>query len=231
MDRVNAEATAGNDARAGVAHLGNIVHAGSATASPFCCSDHLVMPHTDGGLAMPRIGFGVYKVHPQTCEAVVLAALQAGYRHIDCAQLYRSEAEVAAALRQSGVPRRDVFLTTKIKQWKGGSDDALYENLLSSVRRLGAYDGEGITTDAGEKSTPARAAYVDLFLVHTPRFQGKDSLRQVWMALEKLKEQGRTRVIGVSNFGIRHIEEMKEYARSWPPNVNQIEVSPTDIYI
>ena len=217
MGTVNTDAHADTDTN--VAHVGSLVQAATAATSSCHLSDHVVIPGIDGGITMPRIGFGVYKVPPQLCEAVSLAALQAGYRHIDCAQLYRSEAEVASALRQSSVPRAHVFLTTKIKQWNGGSDDDLYETLLSSVRRLG---GSGGAADG--ESVPA---YVDLFLVHTPRFRGKDSLRQVWTALERLKEQGRTRAIGVSNFGITHIEEMKEYAKSWPPSVNQIEVSST----
>jgi hypothetical protein len=161
-------------------------------------------------LPMPRIGFGVYKIHPSRCEAACLAALDAGYRHLDTAQLYRSEAQVASAVARSGVPRAEVFLTTKIKTWRGGSSEELYGSLLESVRRLG-----------GERED----AYVDLFLVHTPWFKSEDARREVWFALERLKEEGRARAIGVSNYGIQHLEEMRGYAASWPPSVNQIEVS------
>lgn len=160
---------------------------------------------------MPRIGFGVYKIPPSRCEVACLAAIRAGYRHLDCAQLYRSEAQVASAVALSGVPRRDVFLTTKIKTWRGSDGDELYKLLLDSVRRLG-----GAVEDA----------YVDLFLVHTPRFSSDGVRGEVWLALERLKREGRARAIGVSNFGVGHLEQMRSYATSWPPSVNQIEVSP-----
>lgn len=165
---------------------------------------------THATLAMPSIGFGVYKIPPSRCEAACLAALRAGYRHLDCAQLYRSETQVASAVAQSDVPRREVFLTTKIKTWRGGDSDQLYGSLLESVRRLG-----------GE----AADAYVDLFLVHTPRFGSNDARREVWLALERLREEGKAKAIGVSNYGVGHLEEMRSYASSWPPSVNQIEVS------
>lgn len=162
---------------------------------------------------MPRIGFGVYKIHPSRCEAACLAALDVGYRHLDTAQLYRSEAHVASAVARSGVPRAEIFLTTKIKTWRGdGSDEELHGSLLESLRKLG---GEG------------EDDYVDLFLVHTPWFKSEGARREVWLALERLKEEGRARAIGVSNYGIPHLEEMRDYATSWPPSVNQIEVSVT----
>lgn len=161
---------------------------------------------------MPRIGFGVYKIHPSRCEAACLAALDVGYRHLDAAQLYRSESQVASAVARSGVPRADIFLTTKIKTWRGGSGEELHRSLLESVRKLG---GEG------------EDAYVDLFLVHTPWFKSGGARREVWLALERLKEEGRARAIGVSNYGIQHLEEMRDYMASWPPSVNQIEVSIT----
>ncbi|CAI6088888.1 unnamed protein product [Clonostachys chloroleuca] len=162
----------------------------------------------NAGLRIPILGFGVYKIPPDACKAACLSALRHGYRHIDCAQLYKSEAEVAAAVAESHVPREEVFLTTKIKQWRGGADE-LRQSLLKSIEALGG----------------GRDGYVDLFLIHTPRFRN-GSVKEVWLPLEKFYAEGRVKAIGVSNFGIDHLEELKEYASIWPPHVNQIELHP-----
>lgn len=177
--------------------------------------DHILIPHTDGS-SMPRVGLGVYKIAPESCGRIVTAALAEGYRHVDCAQLYRSESVVAGGLVASRVPRSEVFLTTKIMAFGEGSFDDLYASLVSSVRRLGGYD----------HGVEEAACYVDLFLVHTPRNKSKAVLKDVWLALERLRDEGKTRAIGVSNYGIRHLEEMKKYAQTWPPSVNQIELHP-----
>ncbi|KAH7328481.1 putative aldo-keto reductase [Stachybotrys elegans] len=161
----------------------------------------------DTQVSMPRLGFGVYKLSSEECLQASLAALGAGYRHIDTAQLYRNEDAVLQAVVQSGYSRNDVFLTTKIGRARG-DEAAIRDSLLESVRKVGGPDG-----------------YVDLFLVHIP---GRDPecRRQLWTALEKLHAEGKARAIGVSNFHVCHIEEMKEYARIWPPHVNQIELHP-----
>lgn len=111
------------------------------------------------------------------------------------------------AARQSGIPRNEVFLTTKIMS-AGGSAEKTYKKCLDSVHKV---DGEN--------------GYVDLFLIHTPG-GGPAAVKEMYQALEKLESEGKVRSIGVSNFGIGHIEGMKNYARIWPPHVNQIEVSP-----
>lgn len=161
------------------------------------------------GVAMPRLGFGVWQVDPSACTAVCEAALEAGYRHIDSAQAYRNEAEAGASLRSGPARRGDVFFTTKIPRDLGGVD-ANYASLVESVRKVnGVGGGDG--------------AYVDLFLIHTPRM-GPEGIRNVWQALERLLGEGKTRSIGVSNFSKDDIEGMREYATVWPPHVNQIQV-------
>lgn len=157
------------------------------------------------GASMPRLGFGVYQLHGASCVQVVQQALQAGYRHFDSAQFYRNEAEVGKAIRAStSVRREDVFLTTKILSGPTGVD-ALYRNVADSVDKVGGQGG-----------------YVDLFLIHWP---GARSFREnAWKALEKLHREGRAKAIGVSNFSIDNIEEMKKYATVWPPHANQLEV-------
>jgi diketogulonate reductase-like aldo/keto reductase len=136
----------------------------------------------------------------------VLEALKAGYRHIDTAQYYENEKEVGEAVRQSGLQRSDVFITTKIEFGKGSVEET-YQCLLDSVKAIDGEDG-----------------VVNLFLVHTADI-GPAHRKEVWLALEKLLESGKANSIGVSNYGIGHIEEMKQYAKIWPPQVNQIEVS------
>lgn len=111
------------------------------------------------------------------------------------------------AVRQSGLPRGEIFITTKV--WSSsGSAAKTYDDVLDSVDKI---DGD----DDG---------YVDLFLVHQSS-GGAQARKEMWLALEKLYEQGKTRAIGISNWGIGHIEEMKGYAKVWPPHVNQLEVS------
>jgi diketogulonate reductase-like aldo/keto reductase len=168
-------------------------------------SDPIAIPGTTA--SMPRPGFGVYKIPASVCNEACLTALDAGYRHIDCAQLYRTESHVGEAARESPIPRSEIFLTTKVKKCGGiRQPTVIYEQLLDSVTKIGGHDG-----------------YVDLFLIHTPRFDGW-TLREAWTCLERLFREGRARAIGVSNFGIGHIEDMKAYAEIWPPHVIQIEV-------
>lgn len=169
-------------------------------------TDTLSLPNST--VKIPRLGLGVYDAHGQDCIAAVLAALKAGYRHIDTAQDYENEKEVGEAFRQSGLKRSEVFITTKIVYGKGSLEDT-YQSVLESVKAIDGEDG-----------------FVDLFLVHTAdQFDRKE----LWLALEKLLEAGKARSIGVSNFGIEHIEEMKQYAKIWPPMVNQIEVSRPEL--
>ncbi len=163
------------------------------------------LPLPNSSVRIPRLGFGIYQSPRDVCIKSCLTALKAGYRHIDSAQFYQNESEMGEAARQSGIPRSSLFLTTKILT-TGGSPDATYKKCLQSVQKV---DGE--------------KGYVDLFLIHTWS-GGPAARKELWQALERLESEGRAKAIGVSNFGVGHIEEMKPWARVWPPHVNQIEV-------
>ena len=171
--------------------------------SKLAITDLLPLPNST--VRIPRLGFGIYQSPTNVCISSCLTALKSGYRHIDSAQFYRNESEMGEAARQSGLPRNQVFLTTKILS-AGGSPEKTYQKCLDSVHKI---DGE--------------KGYVDLFLLHTPS-GGPAAIKEMYQALEVLESEGKVRSIGVSNFGIGHIEEMKKYARIWPPHVNQIEV-------
>lgn len=162
---------------------------------------------TTTSVQIPQLGLGTYLSPPARALASCLAALEAGYRHIDTAQYYENEAEVGQALRQSGLPRADIFVTTKILKVTGSADED-YRACLQSVEKIDGGDG----------------GYVDLFLIHSPR-GGPKKRAAMWQALERLYDEGRARAIGVSNFGIAQIEELKGAGKIWPPHVNQIEVS------
>lgn len=184
------------------------------------------------GVSMPCLGFGIYRVQPSETVDVVLAALGAGYHHIDSAQLYNNEAELGQAIRKSGVARKDVFLTTKIR-YPGINKAKTWNKVLDSVKKVsGAEVASGRKRKRADDGTPADAQadggaeYVDLFLVHTPYggLNAKKERREMWLALERAFEEGRARAIGVSNYKVEHLEEMREYAKVWPPHVNQIQV-------
>lgn len=178
-----------------------------ASAGKLALTDLLPLPNSS--VRIPRLGFGVYQSPPTVCQNSCLTALQHGYRHIDTAQFYRNEVEVGESIRKFGIKRSDVFLTTKILA-AGGSVEKSYQKCVDSVEKI----------DAGEEG---RKGYVDLFLIHSPNC-GPEKRKEMWLALEKLYEEGRARAIGVSNYGVGQIEEMKGYAMTWPPHVNQIEV-------
>ncbi|PLN81554.1 putative aldo-keto reductase [Aspergillus taichungensis] len=171
----------------------------------YTITDLVSLPNSP--VRIPRLGFGVYRSPTTQCVQSCLNALKAGYRHIDTAQFYANEQEVGDAIRASGIPRSDIFVTTKILS-PAGSYDATYKKLVDSVEKIGGKDG-----------------YVDLFLIHSSK-SGSAGRKELWQALEQLLEEGKTRSIGVSNFGVMHIEEMKSYAKVWPPHVDQIELHP-----
>ena len=153
----------------------------------------------DGHL-MPQLGLGVWQTHAgASCEAAVLAALEAGYRHIDTAAMYGNEESVGAAVRRSGIPREQIFVTTKL--WN--SDHGNPERALDTSLRKLKFD------------------YVDLYLIHYPVRQR----RQSWRALEGLRANGKARSIGVSNFTIRHLTELLAETKTVPA-VNQVEFHP-----
>jgi diketogulonate reductase-like aldo/keto reductase len=155
---------------------------------------------------IPQLGFGVYKSPPETCVQSCLTALRCGYRHIDTAQFYANEKQVGDALRESGLARKSVFLTTKILS-AAGSVEQSYRRCVESVEKLDPAEG-----------------YIDLFLIHSPN-SGSEKRKEMWQSLERLHAEGKAKSIGVSNFGIKHIEELRHYAKVWPPHVNQIEAS------
>ncbi|TVX92285.1 aldo/keto reductase [Paenibacillus agilis] len=159
----------------------------------------------NNGVHMPQLGLGVWRVEEGAqVEEAVKTALQIGYRHIDTAAVYKNEAGVGKAIKESGVPREEIFLTTKV--WNA---DQGYEATLKafddSLNKLG--------TD-----------YVDLYLVHWPTPE-RDLYLETYKALEKLLEEGRVRAIGVSNFHIHHLERLMENT-SIVPVVNQVECHP-----
>lgn len=172
-------------------------------SSKLAITDLLPLPNSS--VKIPRLGFGIYQSPTDVCINSCLTALKSGYRHIDSAQFYRNESEMGEAARQSGIPRNEIFLATKVLS-AGGSPEKTYQKCLDSIHKI---DGE--------------KGYVDLFLLHSPS-AGPAAVKEMYQALEKLESQGKVRSIGVSNFGIGHIEEVKSYARIWPPHVNQIEV-------
>jgi diketogulonate reductase-like aldo/keto reductase len=157
----------------------------------------------NNGIEIPVLGLGVYGCPPgrPTQEAVAFA-LGCGYRHVDTAKIYRNEADVGEAVRASPLPREEVFITTKL--W---NDDHGYEAALRAF--------EGSLKTLGLE-------YIDLYLIHWPV---KGLRAESWRALATLLERGRTRAIGVSNYTIRHLEELLA-ASPIPPAVNQVEFSP-----
>lgn len=154
-------------------------------------------------LKMPQLGFGTWKLREGSeCENAVKWALEAGYRLVDTAAIYGNEESVGKAVRESGVLREEIFLTTKL--WND-DHERVEKACEESLKRLG--------TD-----------YVDLYLIHWPVEDGR---LQAWKALEKLYESGKCRAIGVSNFTIYHLEDLLEEGRySIVPAVNQVESSP-----
>ena len=178
-------------------------------ASTLSIDSKLALPNSK--FSIPQIGFGVYLSPPEKCVKSCSEALKAGYRHIDTAQYYENEADVGKALRESGLPRNEVYITTKILS-AGKDSDETYKKVVESISKL---SGEG--------------GYVDLFLIHTPN-GGPEARKLMWQALEKAKDEGLIRDIGVSNYGIQHIEEIKNIGKVWPPAVNQIEVCSINIH-
>ncbi|QMV44989.1 aldo/keto reductase [Cohnella cholangitidis] len=155
------------------------------------------------GVEMPRLGLGVWRAEDgQEAENAVLAALKAGYRSIDTASIYKNEHSVGRAIRASGTPREQIFVTTKVWNSEQGYDSTL-NAFRSSLDRLGL-------------------DYVDLYLVHWP-VAGK--YIETYRALEELYEQGLVRAIGVSNFHIHHLEDLMGACRI-KPMVNQVELHP-----
>lgn len=155
------------------------------------------------GVLMPRLGFGTYKSAPgEETTSAVRAALRLGYRSVDTASLYGNEQSVGAAIRESGIPRDEVFITTKVWDTEQGFDSTLAA-FERSITRLGL-------------------DYVDLYLAHWPI---PALARDTWLAMEELLGSGRVRAIGVCNHLAHHLEELLDFAEV-PPAVNQVEFHP-----
>lgn len=157
----------------------------------------------NNGVRMPWLGLGVFKVEEgEEVISSVTMALEAGYRSIDTAAGYQNETGVGIAIKNSGIPREELFITTKL-----ANPDQGYESTLrafeESRRKLGV-------------------DYVDLYLIHWP---GKDKYADTWRAFEKLHREGYIRAIGVSNFNIHHLETLKQSSNTIPA-VNQVEFHP-----
>jgi diketogulonate reductase-like aldo/keto reductase len=156
------------------------------------------------GAAMPRLGFGVFKVPPADVQQAVERALEAGYRLIDTAAMYGNEAGVGRAIAASGLPRAEVFVTTKLNNDAHGTDEALHA-FDDSLAQLGLEQ-------------------IDLYLIHWP-LPRQDRYVETWRTLEHLAEDGRARAIGVSNFQPAHLRRLREET-DVVPAVNQIELHP-----
>ena len=155
------------------------------------------------GNSMPLLGLGVWdaKSGKETYDAVI-HALSKGYRHIDTAEMYGNEKDVGSAVIDSGIAREEIFITTKL--WDSG---------LGYDHALNAFD---------VSLKKLNLEYIDLYLIHWPE---KGSRREIWSALERIKKEGRSLSIGVSNFAPKHLNEILINA-DFTPTVNQIEMSP-----
>lgn len=157
------------------------------------------------GHQIPQLGFGVFKVDPAEAERIVSDALEAGYRHIDTAAVYGNEEGVGRAIASSGIPRDELFITTKLWNGDQGTESA-HRAIDTSLAKLGL-------------------DYVDLYLIHWPTPE-RDLYVESWQALEAIRDAGKTRSIGVSNFLVPHLTRLLAETDTVPA-VNQIELHPT----
>uniref|UniRef100_S0DEC5 Putative 2,5-diketo-D-gluconic acid reductase A n=1 Tax=termite gut metagenome TaxID=433724 RepID=S0DEC5_9ZZZZ len=153
---------------------------------------------------IPQLGFGTFKIAPELTQGIVEEALAAGYRHIDTATGYHNELEVGRAIRASGIPREDIFVTTKLANFDQKSGD---------VR--GAFERSLEALDLG---------YIDLYLIHWP-MPAVDKYVATWAQFVEFKAEGLTKAIGVSNFQVPHLQRIIE-ATGVTPAVDQVELHP-----
>ena len=159
------------------------------------------LPLNDGH-AIPQVGYGVLMIPDDETAAVVTTAIEAGYRSIDTATIYGNEAGVGAGIASSGVPREELFVTTKLWNTDQGDARAAFE---ASLQRLGL-------------------DYVDLYMIHWP-MPAQDQYVEAWRVLQQLRDEGLVRSIGVSNFEVHHLERLQRET-GVVPAVNQIELHP-----
>jgi 2,5-diketo-D-gluconate reductase A len=157
------------------------------------------------GHDIPQIGFGVFKVDPDETERIVSDALEAGYRHIDTAAVYGNEVGVGRAIAASGIPRDELFITTKLWNSDQGTQSA-FDAIDLSLAKL-------------------QLDSVNLYLIHWPR-PDMDKYLETWLALEQIQDAGKATSIGVSNFHVSHLEKIIA-GSSTVPAVDQLELHPT----
>ncbi|MCL1925176.1 MAG: aldo/keto reductase, partial [Defluviitaleaceae bacterium] len=171
------------------------------------------------GAEIPLLGFGVFQLRdPEECVTAVKTAIEAGYTHIDTAAVYQNEQFVGQAIKETGINRKDLFITTKV--W-------------NTVQREAIKNPSAIESAFEESLKKLGTDYIDLYLVHWPvpnEAPGAEILAQkpfidTWLALEKIYKSGAAKAIGVSNFHEHHLEEIKK-VWSITPAVNQIEIQP-----
>jgi 2,5-diketo-D-gluconate reductase A len=158
----------------------------------------------NNGVEIPQLGFGVFQIEPESTREATLTALEVGYRHIDTAEMYGNEKEVGQAVRESGIDRGEIFVTSKLNNGYHDPDDAMR-----------AFQQSLDVLDIG---------HIDLFLVHWP-LPGVGDFVETWKAMERMYEGGDVRAIGVSNFKQHHLNRLFAEA-TVVPAVNQIEIHP-----
>ena len=144
------------------------------------------------GYSIPALGFGVYQTPAHVAEDVVLKAFEKGYRHVDSARVYRNEQPCADAIKKSGIPREDIFFTSKVPPRSMGYD-ATKASIESSFNQTGL-------------------DYIDLYLIHAP-YGGEAARKGTWLALVEAQQAGRIRSLGVSNYGVHHLDELEAYIK------------------
>ena len=158
----------------------------------------------NNGFEIPQIGVGTWTLRGETARQNVCLALQAGFRHVDTAQMYENESEVGQGIADSNVPREEIFVTTKVS---------------TGIMRYGQ---EAVRQSIDESLAKLKTGYIDLLLIHWPV---KDCVRDTWQVMENYVRQGKVRSIGVSNFNCHHLDDLLAYA-DIRPVINQIEVHP-----
>lgn len=157
------------------------------------------------GVSIPMLGFGTYRIDNADIPAAIQGALDAGYRHFDCAHIYGNEAAIGKAFKDAGVKREDLFITSKVWNADQGYDKTLaaFEQTLKDLQM----------------------DYLDLYLIHWPNEEDLNLTLDTWKALETLYDQGKVKAIGVSNFSEKQLKEVFAMAKV-KPMVNQIERHP-----
>jgi len=148
------------------------------------------------GNTMPRIGFGTWMLRGNECYHAVKWALEAGYRHIDTAEGYYNEADVGRAIRDSGIPREEIFIVSKISRDANFGTGKTYKLVLDTLEKMGL-------------------EYFDMYKIHGP-IGDRNRLREAWQDLERLKDEGKIKSLGVSNYDWSNLRDLKGYAKHWP---------------